>query len=146
QTARSFFSQPLDCSYFGAGPWPCLNPVGDHFNELIIDSYSLEYSTQTPHRPIGVFACSRCGFTYARLGPDKSEVDRNRYSRILEYGSVWEGELKKEWNSPTLTLNSASKRFKMCIETIKARAAELDLPFPPPSKPTMTPPRFPKKV
>ena len=59
---------------FGSGPWPCLNPLSEHFGEAVVRSVS-HYRNRDA--VVGVFACS-CGYRYTRgvdrrgdLGPPR---------------------------------------------------------------------------
>jgi hypothetical protein len=55
-------SKPSSVSVFGAGPWPCLNPLEQHLGECRISTIS----THRNHgRTVGVFACD-CGYAYTR--------------------------------------------------------------------------------
>lgn len=78
---------------FGMGPWPCLNPISQHYHRDVIKSCSISYDTKSK-KPIGTFKCS-CGFIYARSGPDISENDKYRIGAIKQYGKEWELKLKE---------------------------------------------------
>ncbi len=80
-------------SPFGTGPWPCMNPVSEHFRENIISDCKITPDFKT-RQPVGTFSCS-CGFTYSRKGPDRSEVDKYKVGRIKQFGYVWENKLKE---------------------------------------------------
>jgi Tn7-like transposition protein D len=113
---------------FGEGPWPCLNPVCEHYRQRRITVCQIRY-----HRhngcPIGGFACA-CGFTYSRTGPDHSTDDAFRMGKVLSYGQVWETILRNLWSNPTESLASISRRLGVAMATVKLQAVKLDLPFP----------------
>lgn len=113
---------------FGIGPWPCLNPVCEGYQQKCIASYKLgSHSTAT--RPVGVFACT-CGFTYTRSGPDRSPTDVFRRDRIISYGAAWETRLRELWANPALSVSSIGCHLGVGDNTANRRAAELCLPFP----------------
>jgi hypothetical protein len=76
-------------SPFGAGPWPCLNPLANHYSQPVIRSI-------TQHRNhvnfVGVFAC-HCGYTYTRcFKPLTRELGKPRF---LRFGPLLEPELRR---------------------------------------------------
>lgn len=78
---------------FGKSPWPCLNPVAEHYKNDVIKDLKItpDYKTRLP---VGTFTCN-CGFIYSRKGPDKAFNDRYKIGRIKEFGQVWENKLKE---------------------------------------------------
>ncbi|NMM62210.1 transposase [Clostridium sp. P21] len=78
---------------FGAGPWPCLNKVADHYKMDVVTDLKItsDYKTRLP---VGTFKCD-CGFMYSRKGPDNHENDRYKIGRIKSFGGLWESKLKK---------------------------------------------------
>jgi len=99
---------------FGDGPWPCLNPVGDHFQEQTIKEVKtrFEYSSKMPY---GVFQCY-CGFTYQRLGPEKNYKERFQFQKVVEFGEVWTKKLLEA--SERYTLSELQKMFGTSDHTI----------------------------
>jgi hypothetical protein len=91
QDIDSFLEIKEDDGPFGRGPWPCLNKAAQHYKELVISEVEIKTRDKVL---IGKFSCS-CGFEYTRIGPDKSEEDKWRKSRITAYGNVWEGKFKE---------------------------------------------------
>lgn len=85
----SFFREP-----FGTGPWPCLNPVSDHFQEEVVTICEITSTQLHPRRPRGTFRC-KCGFTYSRTGPDRVHADRYKIDRYVSFGDLWENELRE---------------------------------------------------
>jgi len=115
---------------FGLGPWPCLNPVADHFRQLVIEACQV-ISHAERRIPVGIFKCD-CGFTYARNGPDAAPEDRFKISRVKAYGPVWEESLKRMWNDTSVSTLQISRRFNITKSVVKYRAYCLDLKFPRP--------------
>ncbi len=99
-SVQSFFSLPKKPPLpFAEGPWPCLNPIADHFREPIITTCKISATNgspghRTPRIPIGTFTCE-CGFTYRRRGPDESGTSRFQFYRIDSYGHAWYANLKR---------------------------------------------------
>lgn len=91
QDIDSFLELKGDEGPFGSGPWPCLNKAAKHYKDLVISEVEINTRNKVL---IGRFFCS-CGFKYTRIGPEKSEDDKWRKSRILAYGKVWEEKFGK---------------------------------------------------
>ncbi|MED3652692.1 TnsD family transposase [Heyndrickxia sporothermodurans] len=104
-------------SPFVSPPWACLNPVCDFYKQDVINSMDLTLSDNTKN-PIGTFTCPHCKYTYTRRGPDKSEADRNRKTRVKSYGPVWEEKLKEQSQLDT-SLRELSRKMGADPNTIK---------------------------
>ena len=91
QDIDSFLEIKEDDGPFGRGPWPCLNKAAQHYKDLVISEVEINTRDKVL---IGKFSCS-CGFEYTRIGPDKTEEDKWRKSRILAYGKSWEKKFEK---------------------------------------------------
>ncbi|PSB34402.1 TnsD family Tn7-like transposition protein [Stenomitos frigidus] len=131
-TAESFFKLPQQFKPFGKGPWLCLNKAADHFRKPVITECELAYSKEHG-KPIGTFSCS-CGFVYSRTGPDESEEDTLRITKIRAFGSVWEDALKTLWYDSSVSLREIARQLGVDAATIKLHAAALELEFPRPGK------------
>ncbi|MGG6313112.1 TnsD family Tn7-like transposition protein [Paenibacillus macerans] len=77
---------------FNAGGWPCLNVACRFYRKIAIDRVTLNYRKGNV-RPLGVFECRYCGFTYSRVGPDKKRDDIYKIHHILKTGDLWD----KKW-------------------------------------------------
>ncbi len=124
-TAEDFFQMPEELSFFGAGPWPCLNRVAEHFTEPVIQKCILSPRLRD-NRPVGNFNCD-CGFAYARSGLDSSPDDRFRIGRMISFGSVWEDKLKELWKESSLSLSEIGRRLGVDPLTVRRHAARLKL-------------------
>lgn len=113
---KELFNEEIG-SPFVPPPWPCLNPVCDSYKQNVINSMDLTLSDNTKN-PIGTFMCPHCNFTYTRRGPDKSEVERYRKTRVKSYGSVWEAKLKEQ-SQLDISLRELSRRMGADPNTIK---------------------------
>lgn len=78
---------PLKASNpFGTGPWPCRNPLADHFGELAVTDCALHKTTRG--KTIAVFRCS-CGYAFS-TAPDPASR-----ARILDRGQLFESRLRE---------------------------------------------------
>jgi Tn7-like transposition protein D/TniQ protein len=125
--AETFFQQDLQpLKPFGDGPWPCLNPASEHYQQRTIISYELKRGRD---RLVGRFACE-CGFTYTRPGPDHSPEDAFRRERILSFGTVWEMKLREYWSDLTVSRDEISSRLGIPQSTLNSLIVKLQLPRP----------------
>ena len=90
---KDFLKYSWEYKPFGDSPYPCLNSVADHYKKDVIQSCDLKRTNYIAN-PVGAFKCD-CGFVYSRQGPDKTENDRYRYGKVMQYGHIWEGKLKE---------------------------------------------------
>lgn len=125
-TAEDFFALPVERAPFGAQPWPCLNPAGDHQGELRVEDCMV---TIIRGHPAGTFRCM-CGFTYVRYGPDLSQEDRQRYDMVSSYGPVWEAAFKRRWCDTTIPISSVSRGLGVSRRTADHEAIRLGMPYP----------------
>ncbi|MEP0885406.1 TnsD family Tn7-like transposition protein [Trichocoleus sp. ST-U3] len=115
---------------FGDGPWPCLNPVCQHYKQQVIKECQLTPYHKKRSEPVGTFQCI-CGFTYSRKSSDTGAEEQFRklpYTRI--YGSLWELTLMRLWDDEAISLKQIAKRLGVHVITIKRQAALLELTFP----------------
>jgi len=127
-TTESFFKLPKQFKPFGEGPWFCLNKTADHFRKPVITECEVAYSKEHG-KPIGTFHCS-CGFIYTRTGPDESEEDSLRITKIRAFGSVWEDTLKRHWDDSSVSLRGIARQLGVDAATVKLHATALELDFP----------------
>lgn len=130
-SAESFFRVELKSLYFGSKPWPCLNATCQFYRQSVISNCQITFS-QDSRCPVGTFKC-KCGFTYARLGPDQTERDRFRYSRVEAFGEVWEASLRRHWPDPAVCLRDLARRLGVTPKTVNWHAVRLGLIFPRPN-------------
>jgi hypothetical protein len=126
-TAEDFFRLPTELSFFGDGPWPCLNPAADHYRKPVIRECKPS-SRLRDNLPVGTFSCE-CGFSYARSGPDSSAEDRFHIGRMISFGQGWEAKLRQLWKDSSLSLSEVGRRLGVDPLTVRRHAARLKLPF-----------------
>jgi len=128
-TLEMFLSQeivpPLP---FGEGPWPCLNPICEHYLQQTISTYQLSETNIKGHM-VGIFSCA-CGYTYSRMGPASSPEDSFRKGKTRVYGSVWDKKLRALWFDGTIHHKDIADLFRVNRYTINRQAKRLNLPVP----------------
>lgn len=75
------------------GPWICLNSAADHYLQPVVGQLEISYGSDNKEA-IGTFSCD-CDYLYTRSGKDQEETDQYTYTKIKQYGPVWEEKLKK---------------------------------------------------
>lgn len=94
ESIKFFFEAKYDLvNPFGKGPWPCMNPVSEHFRKDVVYECVITADFKT-RQPVGTFSCS-CGFVYSRKGSDSQKDDKYKVGRIKQFGHVWENKLKE---------------------------------------------------
>ncbi|MGG3772975.1 TnsD family transposase [Heyndrickxia faecalis] len=78
---------------FGCPNWPCLNAVCPDYKKNVIKNVTIR-RCETTKKPIGRFTCPTCGFSYTRKGKDHNKDDRYKFTRIMDFGFLWEKELQ----------------------------------------------------
>lgn len=129
-TAEQFFHHPEEHTPFGRGPWPCLNPACEQYQQPVIQECQIR-TWDRKGRPIGTFACG-CGFVYNRTGSDLSAEDPFRIGSVKSFGPTWESHLRKQWADPTITLDQLASQLGVSVKTVRRHAVLLALPFPRP--------------
>lgn len=129
-TAEEVFKLSAKLKPFGDGPWPCLNPVCQHFKQPVIKECHITPNHKKRSDPVGTFQCI-CGFTYSRKGPDTSAEDQFRKSphRTI-YGALWELSLIRLWHDEGISLKQIARRLGVREITLQRQAALLELTFP----------------
>jgi hypothetical protein len=115
----------LEYRPFGSGPWPCLNPAAPHYKEEVITDLKLSNRSK-PTNPLGIFKCN-CGYTYTRLGPDRSVDDRYKKRMVKSYGEIWLNSLKDNINKQIYNISELEKIMECNSKTIGKYAKELGI-------------------
>lgn len=132
QTAESFLTEEPaeERQPFGTGPWVCLNPVCDSHGTPIITACEWIDSRFTDGRPVGMFTCPHCRFSYAHTQTDLPADGVPERRRIAQVGPLWEARLRELWSDATVSLRQMADRLGVDPNTVKKHAAQLALPFP----------------
>jgi hypothetical protein len=120
-----FFENDIELNDFGNGPWPCLNPVAEHYKKAVISKCIISNCYNTK-RPIGTFICD-CGFVYSRRGPDILEDDKYKIGTIKKFGYVWEDRLKYILLNEGGSLRSIARKMMADPMTIKKYSSKLGM-------------------
>jgi hypothetical protein len=129
-TAEEVSKLSIKFKPFGDGSWPCLNPVCQHFEQLVIKECHITPNPKRSSDPIGTFQCI-CGYTYSRKGPDTCAKDQFRKSpHKTIYGPLWESTLVRLWDDEAISLNQIARRLGVQGINLKRQAALLELAFP----------------
>lgn len=105
---------------FGNPPWPCLNPVADHYMQNIISDCKVTYNWHTKS-PVGTFICN-CGFVYTRKGPDTDNSQCTVISRVKNYGHVWKDSLRNALMEGKIKIRELSEMYHADEKTIRKHA------------------------
>jgi hypothetical protein len=111
---------------FNLGPWPCLNPVCDHYHRHVIKTCTITYPPGLNGLPSAAFACT-CGFTYGRVGPDTGREDTYHRGKIIAVGYLWESALQEYWMNASLSVNRIAEMLGVDPMTVKRHAQRLGL-------------------
>ncbi|MDR7867743.1 MAG: TnsD family transposase [Sporomusaceae bacterium] len=121
-TPEGFFSRSFEePKSFGEAPWPCLNPVCEHYRKNVIHTCLISRDSKMGC-PVGTFNCD-CGFSYARSGPDSNVDSRYKIGRIKSFGGRW---LQKLWEYIIVekcSLREVARRLAVDPETVKNQLA-----------------------
>jgi hypothetical protein len=115
-SAADFFRTPARRRPFGEGPWPCLNPTCKEFRQLTINHYE-KGQTKSAGDPIGTFNC-KCGFSYYRIGPDKTLEDRYYATGFICITRAWIANLRQACCERSL-ISHLAIRFCTNPETVR---------------------------
>lgn len=120
-----FLDYNIELKPFEVGPWPCLNPIANHYMEHVIEDYEINYDGKSKEI-VGTFKC-KCGFIYTRRLT--SDEDNNTYkkTKIKEFGWLWGNKLKETILSEGGSLRHIAKIMKADPMTIKKYASKLGL-------------------
>lgn len=110
-------------SPFGAGPWPCMNPLAKHSSRSPIKTFSQH---NNHGKRVGVFSCT-CGYAYTRC------LDVNTGTlglpRFLHYGPLLEPVLRQLVMDGT-GLRGVGRSLRLDPKTVVRLASELGIAVP----------------
>lgn len=103
---------------FSSGPWPCLNPISNHYHAHIIPNVKVTRCSDTG-RPVGTFECPNCGFSYSRRGPDQDRSALYTIGRVKKFGIIWKSKLDRLSKERTMSLRELGRLMKCDPITVK---------------------------
>ena len=112
---------PLKASNpFGTSPWPCRNPLADHFGEPAVTDCALHKTTRG--KTIGVFRCS-CGYAFS------TATDPASRARILDRGQLFESRLRELVVTET-KLRNVARALHVSPDAVKHHISRIGLKVP----------------
>jgi hypothetical protein len=115
---EDFLNLPEAIYPFGMPPFPCLNPVSDHFRELTINKFVVG-KKQKENIISGTFTCD-CGFAYRRYGWDEQKKRLYEYDYVYSYGEAFQQRLA-ELHKKGLTFEKIALSMNMPKSSIEAQ-------------------------
>lgn len=110
-------------SPFGQGPWPCRNPLANHYEQPIIRSIGQHGNHG---KTVGVFTCS-CGYVYTCCwNSDAGTLGPPRFQR---YGALLEPALQRLLNKGS-SLREIGRCLQLDPKTVTRVAKELGFSIP----------------
>jgi hypothetical protein len=125
-TVAEFLQLPVRRQPFGAGPWPCLNPVCEHYQEPCIETFEIK-----PFRSKGLevgktadFRCA-CGFIYSRRILDPAIGSDDGAYRVKSRGPVWVEALRQLSSSGNYTSHEMGQKLGVSASLVRCKVAQL---------------------
>ena len=111
-------SQPLvpELRPFGFGPWPCRNPLADHYGYPVISECQIHREKK---KSIGVFRCA-CGYAFSKAAEPGSRP------RILNLSPLFESRLRELVATGT-SLRGTARALHVDTRTVLRYVARLGL-------------------
>ncbi|MBW4599042.1 MAG: TnsD family transposase [Calothrix sp. FI2-JRJ7] len=125
EAVAEFFTADYQYKPFGNAPWLCLNAAADHYLQPVVTNLTVTHCLENK-RPLGTFFCD-CGMIYCRTGPDKTEQDKLRIGKIIQFGSVWEKKLKDLVEVQRLSLRETARQMNVDAKTVCRYVSKLKL-------------------
>lgn len=97
-SAKDFFTKQHDVAHpYGAGPWPCRNPVCPYYLKDVISE--LPPLVQFASRHQTTFTCPHCGFAYRRSRERPKSKQYFGQINTVDYGWLWMDTFKEMMKS-----------------------------------------------
>lgn len=123
---NKFIKLPAKIKPFGKEPFPCLNPVADHYKEPIVEKVNITNKQKSDTEISGTFYCE-CGFVYRKFGRDEKGRRRFKFDRIVQFGDVWDNGLKQAFEQSEPVLEEIAKKFGVVEKTLLRQLVRLGL-------------------
>jgi DNA-binding MarR family transcriptional regulator len=117
---KDFFNKEWSFLPFGSGPWPCLNPAAEHYQQNVIK----EFSFLKGSRITGVFSCT-CGYIYHKFLDLRNETETSSHY-VSSYGDLWIKELSRLRYQEKLTLIQLANKLKVSVSTIRRHLEQIN--------------------
>jgi hypothetical protein len=124
-SAAEFFQLPTGPQPFGAGPWPCLNPVCEHYQEPSIEKFKVRpMKVGDQVKKAADFRCE-CGFTYSRPFPDATSKSDADHYEVMSCGPIWEEALRQLYHSGKYTRREMAEKLGVKPNTIMSKVGRI---------------------
>lgn len=124
---KEFLQFPVEIQPFGKKPFPCLNPVADHFREPIVEKVVIASKQKSDTEVSGTFYCS-CGFVYRKFWHNGKRMRKFEFDRIVHFGEVWDNALRRMFeNSIDPNFEDIGKQLGVVSRTLTRQIARLCL-------------------
>jgi len=107
---------------FGIGPWPCMNPVSNHYKDDMVTTCIVN---KRGEKVVGIFRCE-CGFTYTRRW-DSDANNKYLITSILDFGEIWENKLIETFTSEKYSVKEIADILKCDKNTVRKHGKKLKL-------------------
>lgn len=122
----SFMNYDKEYMPFGIGPWKCINPICEKYDEACIETVMLSKGSKEG-KIRGEWQCTCCGIKYTRMGPVEVDDDFYKKAFIIEYGEKWEKRFIEVCNDQTMTLNDIANNMKCSYQIVKNQMRRLNI-------------------
>ena len=121
-SAEDFFTKQHGVAHpYGAGPWPCRNPVCPYYLKDVIVKLPL---VQFASRHQATFICPYCGFSYRRSREKQKSHQYSGYINKVDYGWLWMDTFKEMMKSGEPIMHITEK-LQCGFHTVKRLGVEL---------------------
>jgi hypothetical protein len=121
-SAKDFFTKKHGMAHpYGAGPWPCRNPICPYHLKDVI-TYLPVTSHDSRHEV--TFICPHCGFSYRRSREKQKDKQYSGQINKVNYGWLWMASFKEMMESGTPIMQIAEK-LQCGFQTVKRVGVEM---------------------
>jgi len=122
-SAEDFFTKQHGVAHpYGAGPWPCRNPVCPYYLKDVISELSPLVQFASRHQ--ATFTCPHCGFAYRRSRKRPKSKQYSGQIDTVDYGWLWLDTFKKMMKSGAPIMHITEK-LHCGFHTVKRLGVEL---------------------
>lgn len=122
-SAEDFFTKQHGVAHpYGAGPWPCRNPVCPYYLKDVISELSPLVQFASRHQ--ATFTCPHCGFAYRRSREKPKSKQYSGQIDTVDYGWLWMDTFKEMMKSSAPIMHITEK-LHCGFNTVKRLGVEL---------------------
>lgn len=120
ESVREFVEDTAAVNPFGAGLWPCENPICRQYHLDSCQSTEVRYQNGVA---TGFFKCDYCGMIYKKTKRRKNDGELI----IVEYRQLWVDELKRCLGKEKMTEQQTAEVLRCEVHTIHFQKKKLGL-------------------